>query len=221
MSFERPGNEATGLTREHELVAWNDGDITSSAFDFDNDGQLDVWIGSSDYEGARGLLFHNQGGRSFEAVPLDIGIDHTRSHGSAVADFDNDGDLDIVVGHSTARCEDDCYETNRIRFFENDVGEDANFVQLELEGGGDANTSAIGAQITLVADGRTQVRQVDGGHGQFGQQDPLAQHFGLGEACTAEVTVRWPDASGTTQRVTLGQPGRFRLKQGGEPQKLD
>lgn len=221
VSFERPGNEATGLTREHELVAWNDGDITSSAFDFDNDGQLDVWIGSSDYEGARGLLFHNQGGRSFEAVPLDIGIDHTRSHGSAVADFDNDGDLDIVVGHSTARCEDDCYETNRIRFFENDVGEDANFVQLELEGGGDANTSAIGAQITLVADGRTQVRQVDGGHGQFGQQDPLAQHFGLGEACTAEVTVRWPDASGTTQRVTLGQPGRFRLKQGGEPQKLD
>ena len=221
ISFERPGNEATGLTREHELVGWNDGDITASAFDFDNDGQVDVWIGSSDYEGARGLLFHNEGGRSFTPVPLDIGIDHTRAHGSAVADFDNDGDLDIVVGHSTARCEDDCYETNRIRFFENDVGEHANFVQLELEGAAGTNASAIGAQITLVSDGRTQVRQVDGAHGQFGQQDPLAQHFGLGAACTAEVTVRWPGGSAETQTVTLGQPGRFRLAQGGDPELLD
>jgi hypothetical protein len=219
--FERPGNEATGLTREHELVAWNDGDITASAFDFDNDGQLDIWIGGTDYEGARGLLFHNQGARRWSPVPLDIGIDHTRAHGSAVADFDKDGDLDIVVGHSTARCEDDCYETNRVRFFENKVGQDANAVSIELVGGGGSNAAAVGARLTLVADGRTQVRQVDGGHGQFGQQDAFAQHFGIGEACAAELTVRWPDEEGSTQTVTVDRPGRFRLTQGGSLELLD
>jgi enediyne biosynthesis protein E4 len=215
--FERPGNEATGLTREHDMVAWNDGDITNGAFDFDNDGWTDVWIGSSDYEGARGLLFHNDGGRTFSAVPLDIGIDHTRSHGSAAADFDRDGDLDFVVGHSSARCEDDCYDTTQVRLFENLTGDGSHYVQLRLEGGADTNRSAIGARIKVTAGGTTQTHDVDGGHGQWGQQDDLLQHFGLAGTCEAEVEIRWPDAAGTSQTFTIGQPGRYLVKQGEEP----
>ena len=49
----------------------------------------------------------------------------------------------------------------------------------------------------------------------------MAQHFGLGSACTAEVTVRWPDPAGTTETVSLAQPGRFKLEQGGVPERLD
>jgi len=215
--FERPGNEQTGLIREHELVDWNDGDITASAFDFDNDGRVDIWIGGTDYEGTRGLLFHNEGDRRWSPVPLDVGIDHTRAHGSAVADFDRDGDLDIVVGHSTMRCEDDCYETNRVRLFENRVGQDVGAVSVELVDTGTDNTRAIGARIRLTAGDQTQVRQVDGAHGQFGQQDDLVQHFGLGAACAAEAEVRWPDPDGTTQTVRFPAPGRYRLEKGGEP----
>ena len=47
--FDRPGNDTTGITREYDLVDWNDGDITAAVFDFDNDGWKDVYIGSTDY----------------------------------------------------------------------------------------------------------------------------------------------------------------------------
>ncbi len=217
--FERPGNESTGLTRSHDMTAWNEGDITASAFDFDNDGRLDIWIGSTDYEGTRGLLYRNQGDRLFESVPLEVGIDHTRAHGSAVADFDQDGDLDIVVGHSRSRCEEDCYETSRIRFFENQLGAASNAVQIELVGAGSSNASAVGATVQLRTETEgegvfLQTRQVDGAHGQFGQQDSFIQHFGLGEACGGELTVHWPDEAGSSQAVEIQAPGRYRIVQG-------
>ena len=53
--FERPLNENTGLTREYTITASNDGDITATVFDFDNDGNKDIYIGSTDYPETRGF----------------------------------------------------------------------------------------------------------------------------------------------------------------------
>ncbi len=217
--FERPGREAMGLTRSYDIADWNEGDITGGMLDFDADGYLDVWIGSSDYPGTRGLLYHNLGDRSFEAVPVDVGIDHMRSHGSAVADFDHDGDLDMVVGHSRSRCDDDCYETGAVRLFINQSA-DVNSVSLRLEGADGSNTAAIGARVEIQTASTTQTRVVDGGHGQWGQQDDLTVFAGLGSDCTATVTVTWPDAAQTQQTVELGGGYRYSLKQGGELQVL-
>jgi len=215
--FERAGNEATGLTREHDRIDWNDGDISASILDFDNDARPDIYVGSTDYPGARGLLWHNEGGRTFSAVPIDEGIDHFRSHGSVVADFDRDGDLDIVVGHSGARCDEDCYEDRSIRLFEN-TSPAGNWVQLSLEGT-TANRAAIGARVEVGEGGALQVQEVDGGHGHYGNQDDLVLHFGLGSACTASVTVRWPDEDLTEQTIELGAGYRYALKQGESPQR--
>ncbi len=214
-TFSRPGNEVTGLTREHDGITWDDGDITNSVFDFDNDGWPDIYIGSTDYVGTRGLLYHQIAPAEFEAVDIEDGVDHTRSHGSAQADFDRDGDLDLVVGHSSARCSgyDDCYESKQIRFFEN-LAEDSNFLQVALTGTGGSNTAAIGARVRVTADGVTQTQHVSGGGGQFGNQSDLVLHFGLGEACEAEVEVRWPDADGTTESFTLGGGYRYAVVQG-------
>ena len=216
-TFERPGNEVTGLTREHDRIDWNDGDISASLFDFDLDGRTDVWIGSTDYPGARGLLWHNDGDRTFSAVDPADGIDHFRSHGSVVADFDHDGDLDLIVGHSGSRCDEECSDDRSVRFFEN-TSPPANTVHLTLEGT-TANRSAIGARVEVRTDGVLQVAEVDGGHGHYGNQDDLTLTFGLGEACTAEVTVIWPDAERTTQTVELPAGYRFRMVQGEAPQR--
>ncbi len=218
VAFDRPGNDVTGILREHDAdYGWDDGDITGSIFDFDNDGWADVYIGSTDYAGTRGWLYHQSSARSFEAVALEDGIDHTRSHGSVIADFDRDGDLDIVVGHSSMRCEDDCYDTFGVRLFENQMGATSNFIQLSLEGT-DANRSAIGARVTVTADGVTQTQEVDGGHGHYGNQNDLVLHFGLGAACSADVTVRWPDAALSEQSFTVGGGYRYHVTQGEDPE---
>ena len=215
--FARPGDATTGLTREHTSSDWNQGDITGSIFDFDNDGWADVYIGASEYPGNYGLLYRQTAPATFEAVPIDEGIDHHRSHGSVIADFDRDGDLDILVGHSSSRCDDECYDTFSVRLFENQLGAAGNFVQLHLEGD-DANRSAIGARVTVTAGGVTQLREVDGGHGHYGNQDDMTLHFGLGEACSAEVTVRWPDGDLSEQTFTLGGGYRYHVTQGSAPE---
>ncbi|MFT5458755.1 MAG: hypothetical protein ACI9K2_005263 [Myxococcota bacterium] len=215
--FRRPGNEVTGLTRTYDITAWNDGDITASVLDFDNDGWPDVFIGSSDYPSARGWLWRQVAPEQFDRVPPKKGIDHMRSHGSVAADFDRDGDLDFVVGHSTARCDEDCYSPAVPRFLENltnDSGQ-SNWLQIRLHGDGvTANASAIGARVEVTAGGVTQTQEVVGGHGQWGSQDPLELHFGLGEACEAEVVVRWPDLDGTTATYSVVGNARYRVPMG-------
>lgn len=221
--FERPGNDVTGLTRTHEIISWNDGDITGAIFDFDNDAWPDVYIGSTDYPEAEGLLYHQVAPGQFERVPTSDAFDHNRSHGVVAADFDRDGDLDLVVGHSRARCggADDCYPTSNVRFFENVVAQDGNWVQLHLVGGEGTNRAAIGARVTVAGeDGVVQTQEVDGGHGHYGAQKDLTLHFGLGAACRAEVTVRWPNASLSTQTFELVSGYRYELVEGGLPQPV-
>lgn len=216
--FTRPGGDATGIVRDHAGVDWDQGDMSAAVFDFDNDGWPDVYIGASDYAGNHGLLFHQSEALSFVQVPVLEGIDHNRSHGVAVADFDRDGDLEVMVGHSRSRCDaarpNDCYETSQTRFFENILGETGNWVQLELQGAAGTNRAAIGARVSVTAGGVTQTQEIGGGHGHYGAQKDTTLHFGLGEACTAQVTVRWPDASLTTETFDVVSGYRFRVAQG-------
>jgi hypothetical protein len=215
VQLSRPGNVVTGLTRTQSMQAWNDGDITNSVFDFDNDGWADIYVGASEYAGNQGLLYRQASPERFVSVPPGLGVDHFRSHGSVTADFDRDGDLDLVVGHSSSRCDDECYDTFSIRLFENQMGTDSNFIQLDLTGTDGSNHAAIGARVSVTADGVTQTRVVDGGHGHYGSQDDLVLHFGLGEACSAAVTVTWPDAAQSTETHDLGGGYRYQIEQGG------
>lgn len=223
VTFDRPGNAATGLLRTHARIDWNDGDMTGALFDFDNDGRLDVLIASSDYPGTRVWLFHQKADGTFEEVPVADGLDHPRAHGVAVADFDGDGDLDVALGHGRARCGQDltdrCYPTQEVHLFRNDVGQEANAIRVLLVGTGGSNRAAIGARVRVTAGGVTQTREVSGGYGHEGIQHELALTFGLGGLCEVDrVEVRWPDAAGTTEvwtglsantivRLTQGQPG--------------
>jgi hypothetical protein len=219
--FTRPGRASMGLVVPHDTESWDEGIMTGAAFDFDNDGWADLYLGGSDYPGNHGLLYHQKSKLQFEPVPIADGIDQHRSHGIAVADFDHDGDLDVIVGHSLARCNlggsDPCYATGQIRFFENVIGQKGNWIQLQLEGAPGTNRSAVGARVTVKAGDVTQTKDVIAGYGHFGAEDDLVQHFGLGTACEAEVTVRWPDAALDTQTFTVPAGYRFHVKQGTPP----
>ncbi|HEY8431273.1 MAG TPA: CRTAC1 family protein [Sandaracinaceae bacterium] len=222
-TFSRPGDEALGLAIDHSGEPnWDEGHMTAAIFDFDNDGWLDIYLGASDYPGNVGHLYHQRSALSFVEVPPSEGIDHHRSHGVVVADFDRDGDLDVVVGHSRARCEgtSDCYPTSQVRFFENLAGDGGNFLQLRLEGGEGTNRAAIGARVRVTAGGVTQTQEVTGGHGHFGTQSDLVLHFGLGAACEAEVEIRWPDAALTTETHVLPAGHRFHVPQGRRPRPV-
>lgn len=224
--FTRPGNQAMGLVRDFKRLDWNAGDMTGAVFDFDNDGLKDLLIGSSDYPGTRAFLFRQQPDGTFVEVPVDVGIDHKRAHGIAIADLDGDGDLDVALGHGRSRCEaaEGCYPTAEVHLFRNDIGQDGNWLRVALEGGAQTNRAAIGARVEVTAGGRTQVQEVGGGYGHLAIQHELTLHFGLGEACDVDrVVVRWPDRDRTVQEFhDVRANYRIRLTQGrSDPQYLD
>jgi hypothetical protein len=219
VSFARPGNLATGLGRFYDFQDWNESTLSVSAYDFDADGWLDIYWGNSEYYGDTGLLFHQDSPMHFSRVSNADGIiQFPRAVGSALADFNHDGREGIVVGSSLWRCPDtDCPATPQIHLYRNVYDGYGNFIELALTGGPHTNRLAIGARVQVTANGVTQTHEIGGGYGRYTFQDDLVQHFGLGAACDAVVTIRWPDAALTTETFKLPAGHRFAITQGGKP----
>jgi hypothetical protein len=221
----RPGNEVTGLKRHFLENMWDEGVMNNAVFDFDNDGWQDVYWSVSGYPLNQGLLFHQDAPATFTPVAAADGWELFHSHGMQAVDIDRDGDLDAVVTTLDSYCGPEwggnpCYDPPTTRIFENVFGNNNNWLQVKLEGGAGTNRAAIGARVSVQADGLTRTQEVDGGHGRFGTQNDLVLHFGLGEACEAEVTVRWPDRDLTTETRTLAAGYRYHWVQGASPSAL-
>jgi hypothetical protein len=104
-------------------------------------------------------------------------------------DIDNDGDLDLVVTNNGGALE----------VLRNNTGGERHALSLRLVGV-QSNRTAIGARLTITAQGRTQMREVKSGSSYLGQND-LRAHFGLGDATRVErVDVRWPSGEVETIR---------------------
>ena len=173
--------------------------------DFDNDGDLDLFVandGNSSLDISR--YYVNSGYPDYNLTPivsivetLDPG-DGTQKgfgRGAAAADVDNDGDIDLVV----ARYGKPLLYKNK--------GNSNNYVFIKLTGNGTTNYSAIGAKVYVVANIPEQggvvkqFREVSGVTGGGGQND-MRQHFGLGTATVIDsVIIKWP-ASGLTDIYT-------------------
>jgi hypothetical protein len=179
-------------------------------FDYDNDGNKDIFVGNGHIEpniaqfgegvsyGERNQLFRNRGDGSFDEVGQQLGAPFRYervTRGAAYGDFDNDGELDILVANNGQPAE----------LLRNDGGNHRNWLQVELRGkgpggkSGGSNRDGIGALVTARAGSLTQRDYVSSGS-SYCSQSMLRRHFGLGSSGVVdELEVRWP--SGIVDRL--------------------
>ena len=171
-------------------------------FDYDNDGWKDIFIANGHvysqianrklhltYRQPK-LLYRNLANGRFEDVSSKAGEAIGAANlgrGCAFGDFDNDGDVDVIVNNLDGAP----------TLLRNDGGNRMNAIQLKCVGTR-SNRSGIGARVTVVSGGHRQADEVRSGSGYYSQND-LRLHFGLGRATKADrVEVAWPSGVNET-----------------------
>jgi enediyne biosynthesis protein E4 len=172
-------------------------------FDYDNDGYYDLFIANGkvradddmelDYAEPNQLL-HGRSEGPFEDVSASAGpafglLEVSRA--AAFGDYDNDGDVDVLVANNEGP----------VRLLRNEVGNRSHWLSVQLVGKpGGIDRDAVGAVVTLEAAGRTRRRLVQPAYSYCASNDPRV-HFGLGQVDRVErLSVAWPD--GRTQELT-------------------
>ncbi|MFN2596644.1 MAG: CRTAC1 family protein [Pyrinomonadaceae bacterium] len=174
------------------------------------------FVGDSSWNGyEHNCLFVNAGAGQFVDVARPTGTDCVKdSRGVAVADFDRDGRLDVVINNNN--------ETPTVYLNNLKAG---NAVEVRLVGRR-SNRDAVGAVVRLTAAGKTMTRQVEAGSG-YASQSMLPVHFGLGQASAIDaIEIRWP--SGRVQRIEgralselTGSGGLIRIEEAADPVGAD
>ena len=180
-----------GLAVETRFVGWGAG-----MADLDNDGLPDLFLVAGHvypeiekvlpaypYRNPR-IVFRNLGQGKFEELIEQAGPGVAAQHasrGCAFGDFDNDGDIDIVVINLN----------EPPSLLRNDLAGSAHWLKVKLIGT-ESNRSAIGARVTARYGGRIQAQEVLSQSSFYSVNDSRL-HFGLGEAKSVDVEIRWPN----------------------------
>ncbi len=150
-------------------------------FDADHDGDEDLFVGTM----LGHQLFENNRNGTFTDISASAGITGIGSaRGSAYADYDQDGDLDIAATNMHGF----------LNLYENVSTGNGNWLELKLEAT-ISNRSAIGTLVEASMGHRTLMRQIKGGVSAHAQDEALV-HFGVAnKESVNEVKIYWPRAS--------------------------
>src|SRR6185312_13434804 len=179
----------SGLGVETRYVGWGAG-----IADLDNDGNPDIfWVTGGIYPELQKkpgelyktprVVFRNLGNGRFEELIEEAGPGVQALHssrGCAFGDFDNDGDVDILVVN----------QNEPPSLLRNDVTGNSHWIKIKLTGV-KSNRSAIGARVTVHYAGKMQAQEVLSQSSYLSVNDSRL-HFGLGPAATVDVEIRWP-----------------------------
>ena len=165
-----------------------DGGLSSSSnwIDFDNDGDVDLYVCNDQSD--QNTMYINNGNGTFSKPETPLSQNLGNSYSQAWSDYDNDGDLDVIVGNHSN-------ETNV--FFENSRANCNSWMCMNLTGV-NSNRSAIGARVSVKATiygvAVWQLKEVSAQTGGgAGSQNSLKTLFGLGDATTIDsIIVQWP-----------------------------
>ena len=178
--------------------------VTMKFLDYDNDGWTDICQANGamldninlyhtevTYKEPM-LMFRNLGRGKFDKVSEQLGPDFMRpvaGRGLAVADFDNDGDIDLAINNRGDYPE----------LLRNDGGNANHWLEVFLVGT-KSNRDGIGSTLKLTSEGFTQTKQSQGGMGYMSASDSRI-HFGLGQRRSIEsLEITWP--SGLVDKLT-------------------
>jgi hypothetical protein len=182
---------AAHLGTETHYICWGTG-----IFDLDNDGYPDIFVvAGSTYPGLEEklpqypnkcprMIFRNLGNGTFEELIGEAGKDVAALHssrGCAFGDFDNDGDLDILIVNLN----------EPPTLLRNDLRGDHHWLKVKLVGVA-SNRSAIGARVLLRYGRKIQAQAVLSQSSFYSSNDPRL-HFGLGAETTADIDIIWPN----------------------------
>jgi hypothetical protein len=165
-----------------QFVGWS-----SSFFDFDNDGDPDLFKTNGELKhlyGQEDQVFENLADGNFKDVSVELGSYFEEEHvgrGACLGDYDNDGDIDIFIVNLNAEG----------MFLRNNKGNENNWILLDLDGT-KSNRDGVGASIRLVAGDDVQISQKKSTSGYLSQSDHRV-HFGLGRQDQVDrIEVQWP-----------------------------
>jgi enediyne biosynthesis protein E4 len=183
--------------REVSTISWG-----ANFFDYDNDMDLDLYVANGCLNPTifpnPNLILENFNGQFLVNGPS-LGLsDASIGRGSVILDYDNDGNLDVLVVNQTKIGKSEPpFQNYGVRLFRNE-GFGNNWLKVKLKGRTSDNLG-LGSRVEAYVGGIKMIREIDGGSSHLSQNSTIA-HFGLAsKEMVDSLVVRW--IGGETQRI--------------------